>query len=494
MPRPESVAVGGYFPAPDAVIAPIAALIDTRPAWERHVDPRTQATVYPQYALLDPCAGDGAALAACGHALFGRRWPVAREGPGVRLYAAELEAARAVALRSRWESERGAGGLHAALHSDGFAVHWTTHTTAQGASLLWLNPPYDWHPIHGRLEEAFLQRFTPALTPGGGLLVFLIPYTALAASAPTLAAEYTDLHVYRFPDDLFGEFKQIVVLGRRRLTPLTLAGAGTTQVDHLCAWSADPTALPVLPPLGHATPVLTLAPAAQDGFGEWVAQPLDLTRLLPQLTPWTVGTTSYTAPPPAWTGVAGGHLYPVQEAGLHQPYTAFLQRQLPVAQPPKPAYLATMLASGLLNGLRCEPDDPASAWPPVLIKGRFHKEARTVEHKTNKKGEVTGMVQVQQPVLSVTVLTLTTTPTYYDLKAGSVPSAATTVAAMNIADLLAHYGQGLARLMTQQFPALHQPTDPAGLLPLPPTGRTPFTAQAHAVMTLLKLLAQGRNP
>jgi hypothetical protein len=66
---------------------------------------------------------------------------------------------------------------------------------------------------------------------------------------------------------------------------------------------------------------------------------------------------------------------------------------------------------------------------------------------------------------------------------------------MNAADFPAHYGKGLAGVIRAQFPALHDPANPAHHLPLPALRRPLFDAQLHAVCALLKIAAvRGENP
>jgi hypothetical protein len=117
-----------------------------------------------------------------------------------------------------------------------------------------------------------------------------------------------------------------------------------------------------------------------------------------------------------------------------------------------------------------------------------------VKEHQDKKGRPTSQVQVQQPTLAVCILALTDPPRYVDLASGTTPSGATAMDEMNIADLLQHYGHGLAALMRAQFPAQHDPTNASHLLPLPSLARPLFTAQAHVVQSTLKLLGQGEHP
>jgi hypothetical protein len=184
----------------------------------------------------------------------------------------------------------------------------------------------------------------------------------------------------------------------------------------------------------------------------------------------------------------------VGETGLQKGMDELVGQPFEVAMPPKPAHIAMALASGAFNGKRLDPDpDAPIGLPPLLAKGVFKKEYLTTEEKKNKSGEVTGLVQVQQPELSLHVLSLVDYQ-YYELRPGIFPSGKTDLAQMNMADLLAYYGQSLIRLMAEQFPALHQPSNPEHQLVLPPLARSLFKAQAQAVMTALKLLAVGENP
>ena len=488
MARLESIAIGGYYPTPPALVPAIAARVDAGAVQTGIADPRFRRTTYPPYHLGDPCAGDGAALLGCVAAWYGTPLPAAGRGPRPALIACELEPTRAAALRAACAAAGLAGRDDATVFAaDAFQLTWRTDTAARGVDLLWLNPPYDRDPVHGRLEQAFLARFTPALAPGTGILVFVVPGYALAASAATLATEYEALTAYRFPPADYAAFKQVVLLARRRRYPLP-AGATAGAAAQVQRWAADPAALPVLPAPGSAPPDLALPATPAGGLTDLVAHPLDVQALLAAYRPWT------TPAPAAARGRCGpaAGLAPLAEVGVHQTLRDFLQRVLPVAMPPKPAYLALLLP--LLHGQRVAPDDPASGWPAILVKGRFRKDYRTVKEHQDKQGRVQSLVQVQQPVLTVTVLVLSTPPRYVTLAPGTTPSGAPSVDAMNVADLLVHYGRGLGALVAAQFPALHDPTDPAALLPLPPLGRRLYTAQAHVVQTALKLLGRGHHP
>ncbi len=187
MARLESVAVAGYFATPSSVVERVAALIrPARPAARQAV------------RLLDPCCGTGAALRQLADAV------------GAETYGIEIEGQRAEEARQ---------ALDHVLHASAFAVR----LAHDAFSCLFLNPPYDHDDESKRLEHAFLTALTRALC-SGGLLVFIVPQRRLALSARYLAGHYTRFACYRFPDQEYADFRQVVLLavearrsrGRRR--------------------------------------------------------------------------------------------------------------------------------------------------------------------------------------------------------------------------------------------------------------------------------------
>lgn len=152
--------------------------------------------------ILDPCAGEGVALAEAAHAL-GR--------DHVRAYAVEYDAERAAHARQL---------VDRCLHGDLM----DTIISRQAFGLLWLNPPYgdlsrDANGNLGyqgqgraRLEKLFYQRTLPLLQYDG-VLVFIVPHYILDAElVGWLTRHFADLRIYRAVDT---QFKQVVILGRR---------------------------------------------------------------------------------------------------------------------------------------------------------------------------------------------------------------------------------------------------------------------------------------
>lgn len=152
--------------------------------------------------ILDPCAGEGAAIAEAAHAL-GREQ--------VQAFAVEYNAERAAHARQI---------VDRCIHGDLM----DTLISRQSFGLLWLNPPYgdltkDANGNIGyqgqgraRLEKLFYQRTLPLLQYGG-VLIFIVPHHVLDAElVGWLTRHCAELRIYRAADT---QFKQVVIFGRR---------------------------------------------------------------------------------------------------------------------------------------------------------------------------------------------------------------------------------------------------------------------------------------
>lgn len=450
MARLESIAVGGHFKTPTHLLPRIAKL----------------AAPYHgtgEITLLDPCAGEGEAiLALC------KSWGMAKTP---NIYACEMEETRATAFKLKCSQEKWTLGRNL-IHGDAFRVAFDKGYK-EGASVLFLNPPYDLDRTYGRLEHKFLVRFTPALMLNG-ILVLVVPHYALTASAEYLASEYRNLHCFKFPDEDFSVYKQVVLFGQR---------SGSTAPDQelvkrITQWVADPQSLPELPNITSA-PLCEIPSSVshKDGFQEWVLRPADMTSLLAKVKPWTQSQRN-------------GSSSSVSSVVPDLPLEEMLLRKYPLVVPPRPAHIAAGIASGIFNGSRVDPNDSTLGLPPLLVKGVFNQEWRTVEEKTNKKGEVTSIVQVQQPQLVATVLDLSTYR-YHTLTGSSEEPQ---VDKLSVAGLLRHYGDSLMAVMETQCPVLYDPRKDGDKVPLPQTARNLFTAQSHATKALIVKLGGPNVP
>lgn len=164
----------GWFPLPDA---------EGRRIREHFLYPASQVTA------LDPCAGEGKALA------------VITEGIQRQRCGIELDAYRAEQATTR---------LNHVIYGDCFDVD----CRVESLSLLHLNPPYSNVPHEDsaaqRLEELFLQRTYRWLKPSG-VLILVIPVLQLAVCGNILSTNFKDTEVYRLNEPESVEYKQIVV-------------------------------------------------------------------------------------------------------------------------------------------------------------------------------------------------------------------------------------------------------------------------------------------
>jgi hypothetical protein len=152
-------------------------------------------------------------------------------------------------------------------------------------------------------KSASCGRYTEALADRG-VLVFLVPFYALAASANTLAQHFTDLHCFRFPEGDFEVFKQVVLVARRHAS---LRQPDPALVARVRAWSEDAASMPVLP--ARPAPVASLPdhPEYPEPLDGWEVAPMDLTGLLAEVQPWTASDRGGRAQPiPGVTPPADG--------------------------------------------------------------------------------------------------------------------------------------------------------------------------------------------
>lgn len=432
MARTESVASGGYFPTPQYLIGLIAAYLEVAGR---------------AFVTADPCAGDGEAVVGLVE-LCGRG----------RIHTCEMEAKRHAGLverlRGDWTSRQ------YALHGDAFRIH----TNKGGLGLLFLNPPYDLDSEHGRLEQRFLERFTPALTEGG-VLVFIVPHYALAASAETLATEYESVSCYRFPDPDFATYKQVVLFAKKCDKRLAPDRAILARVN---GWAKSAATMKVL---GDGDETFSIPSSYST---TWRLLEVDIKRLVRKARPWR--ETRAKSLSGALTNVA--HTLP------EIPIQDLLFRTFPVATAVRPAHIGAGIASGLFNGREVESE--TKGFPNLLVKGVFDRDYTVIEEKKDADGKTTSVVQVQAPRLVTTVLNLKTMK-YSTVKPAGNPGA-TRVEDMGLDDLLTHYGPSLLDVMEQQCPVIYDPARDDKRIPLGRSKRRPYRAQKHAAKALLSLL------
>jgi hypothetical protein len=195
MTRLANLEKAGYFPIPPPVTQLILSYISA-PHGGR---------------VLDPCAGEGVALVDLAETLQ-------LEPFGVELHEGRAREARArVDVFLQELAGRTIDGAHLLSESYQSLV-----TSREGYNLLYVNPPYDHDDEDGRLEYQWLWKSRPWLQPGG-LLVWVVPQHLLKfrKASQYLLSHFDDVRVFRFPDEVYERFKQIVLFGvrRRKATP-----------------------------------------------------------------------------------------------------------------------------------------------------------------------------------------------------------------------------------------------------------------------------------
>ncbi|WP_077732790.1 DUF6094 domain-containing protein [Methylocaldum sp. 14B] len=227
----------GYFPTDEDTLARVLSMLE----------PSAQGSM----RIIDPCAGEGVALAECRQHL----------GPGrTEAFGVEFDAERA------WHAK---GLLDRVIHGD----YQETVITPKSFGLLWLNPPYgdlvgdkgatgDATKGRQRLEKLFYQRAVRLFQPGG-VMVLIVPHTSLDKEfSGWIAAHFEQVAAFRAPVQTY---RQAVVVGVRRRGPqidddirpvrdhLARLHRGETEEVLPDIWPGEPYVVPPVP--GNAVPL-----------------------------------------------------------------------------------------------------------------------------------------------------------------------------------------------------------------------------------------------
>jgi len=213
-------AKAGFYPTPEPVYQIIAKYLSC---------PSGKGVA----RLLDPCCGTGEPLNHLAEALS-----------SADTYGIELDSNR--------HAKASAQITHCLLTD-----YQNTRISNQAFSLLYLNPPYDDDTGAQRQELSFLKSTIKYLAPLG-ILVYIIPQARISKRiASVLAYHFNNIAVMRFPDALYGAFKQTVIIGVLKKAPsrdsaveqwLTKCGTGEAILkDIQTAWLHQAYAVPRLP-------------------------------------------------------------------------------------------------------------------------------------------------------------------------------------------------------------------------------------------------------
>jgi tRNA1(Val) A37 N6-methylase TrmN6 len=319
----------GYFPTDEETLARIVSAIDIDGAGVR---------------IVDPCCGEGAALAEAKRHLV-------ECGATVEALGIEFDQERA------WHAKQ---WLDTVIHSDVNDV-FLTH---RSCGLLFLNPPYGDVVSdkagtgdigkRERLEKIFLRK-TMSYLQFGGVLVLIVPHYVLDSDfANLIARNFQHVEVYLAPEQ---QFKQAVIFGIKRradqpdpatVEKLVAVGLGELPPELPAHWSGEPFLVPAMP----------------SGSLTFIANRIDAPQLQEELTRLSSNTLW-----PRFTGMFGNQ----------------------VAAPRRPLrdlskwHLALALAAGQISGLVKSTDGRT-----YLIKGdTFKEKEKHVDIVENEDGSIT---------------------------------------------------------------------------------------------------------
>ena len=308
----------GYYPTPDVVTqAIISWLASPKPS-----------------RSFDPCCGKGLALEAVSQALH------------LKSYGIELSPVRFADAKTHLDVVENASYNEVQVGENSMG-------------LLWLNPPYEHnHITKKRQEEEFLQwcahddHSSSKLMPGG-ILVYIIQQQTLMVPgvAKCLVQNFSDIRVFRFPDEEFKVFNQIVVFGVKSKN--IILGEDPKKITALGNPSYQ---LPVLEAVSE--PVYIVPATRNDQAIRFYRKYLEPSEV-----------------------IALGQKYGAHKTKSFMdamvPDFGHVQVSHPV-MPLKKGHIARLIASGLLNNMRLT--DPVNG-EPVLIKGRIIKKRNLINKK-----------------------------------------------------------------------------------------------------------------
>lgn len=318
--RPPAIEKMGYYPTDDPIIEIISTYL--KAPLERG-------------RLLDPCAGEGKAAAVLGQRFNCETWGVELSPDRAALAVQVMDKVHQAPWQACWLSEE--------------SVSW-----------LYLNPPYDTDRFEDsstggrkRLEWEFLKTTSGKLIRGG-LLTYLVPQKVLgiAEVANHLAGCYEDIRIYRYPDELFERFKQVVILATKRTDAHLPLDEEVATIREMADRELDPIQK-------TADACYQLLPAPSRGAN---GKPVVFKR-----TDWEPEDVVEAT-------LQDGVHRSAEWLDLIHPNRSLAQLSQPV-MPLKKGHIAMLMASGMMGTVRLSDENGR----PMLIKGRVVKVVEKTE-------------------------------------------------------------------------------------------------------------------
>ncbi|HTD19904.1 MAG TPA: DUF6094 domain-containing protein, partial [Ktedonobacteraceae bacterium] len=219
MSRTASQEKGLYYPTPEPIIPIIVQYLSSN---------YPSGSPDQEMRFLDPCVGKGRALALLAEEYrrhIREMYRYSNVFPTITTYGIEPNVARA----------KEAGKIvDDVLPASYFQCHISNGDYPDGGfQLAFVNPPYDYDKegSRERLEITFLRRTTQKLCYNG-VLIWVVPQWIVEKGAAFLSQWYTNIKVFRLPDDhfatpemaeknqaatpMFEMFHQVVVIGQKK--------------------------------------------------------------------------------------------------------------------------------------------------------------------------------------------------------------------------------------------------------------------------------------
>jgi len=304
----------GYYPTPELVTPIIAQYL------------KRQANGLIR--IFDPCAGEGTALQFIGNHLNAETY-------GIEIDIEHGNKAQEILIKC--------------LITD----YQNTRISHKSFSLLWLNPPYDWaardYELESseRYERTFLRECVQYLCPGG-ILVYLIPQKRLDRHiAQILSYRFEQISIYRFPEEEYKSFKQLVILGILKKNPVK----DDETIDYLIKCGQFIISVPYLPITPSFIYDVPLSPVSTNFI--FKSKEIDIEDLAKE----------------------------IQQHGLFPQFKEIttplrITEKIHPIMPLRYGHLAQILACGLMNGVVWDREKEN----PLLVKGITKKEVKyTVE-------------------------------------------------------------------------------------------------------------------
>jgi len=329
MARLRSIAKMGYYPTPEELTPCIAS----------HLAPKEPGAL----RILDPCAGEGAALKTIGDRLH------------AQTYGIEID---------RQRGAKAQGTLTQCLVTD----YRATRITQGFASLLYLNPPYDWAARQEleqseRYERTFLRETVRYLMPQG-ILVYLIPKRRLDTFiARMLSYRFESIRLYAFPETLYRQFKQIILFAVRKKT----ASPDDGMAAYLKDVGTGTVAVPPLPEVPEYIYPVPKAPCKPFTFRTSEIDPAELEE-------------------------------EIKLHGIEEAEDAAVPGKMVSIMPLRHGHLAQLIACGFIRGVVTDED----GLKPLLIKGVTRK---IVERTFERQGNTEKEIETDRIVITINAIT-----------------------------------------------------------------------------------------